>query len=77
MNCICGDRLNEAVVKIDDAELRYKSCPNCSVQAGRHAYHAEQDFGLRHMGDGRHIAQSWCPECRSLLPPQAVAAHCS
>ncbi|XMD75968.1 hypothetical protein UPTC15622_00852 [Campylobacter lari] len=45
----------------------YAKCPCC----GKITYDKDeikQEFGYRNMGDGRHIPQSYCRECRS--------AHC-
>ncbi|WP_411833744.1 hypothetical protein [Pseudoxanthomonas mexicana] len=54
---------------------RLKSCPECSGQAGRHVFYPESHFGMREMGDGRRIVQSWCPDCRSRHPSTAQPAY--
>lgn len=59
----CAGSLIESV----DVENEYgvfKSCPECSRRAGYHIFYRFEDFGMRNMGDGRYIVQSWCPGCR-------------
>ena len=75
MTCTCGEALEDSIAMVRDGE-RFKSCPNCSKQAGPHQFHPEGHFGIRNMGDGRHIIQSWCPECRGGQPPQPAVATC-
>ncbi len=57
--CVCGEELNQSIVFKDDD---VKSCPNCSVEAGRHVFYTYEDFGYRL--DGKYV-QSWCTACRS------------
>lgn len=75
MACSCGLPLEESVIMVTGAE-RLKSCPHCSQLAGQHQFHREVDFGTRNMGDGRHIVQSWCPECRGKQSPRTPIASC-
>jgi hypothetical protein len=77
MNCGCGVALNESVTAIAASGQRFKSCPSCSSRAGRHQFLPEADFGMRNMGDGRHIVQSWCPECRGNLPARTASLACT
>lgn len=60
----CGSSLIDSQ-EIELDGVTYKSCPNCSNNAGKHIFYRYEDFGMRNMGDGRHIVQSWCPSCRS------------
>ena len=55
---ICGRSLARSVYQGE-----FKSCPQCSRAAGRHAYYPLAEFGERYV-DGKDIPQSWCPECR-------------
>jgi hypothetical protein len=56
----CGEDIGESI-STDDG---FKSCPQCSRQIGRHAFHkAPEAFGLRNNG-GRLMIQSWCSHCR-------------
>lgn len=69
----CQDSLRESVVAEVDGE-HYKSCPSCSCKSGYHVFYRYGDFGMRNMGDGRYIVQSWCPGCRleqGAYPPVA------
>ena len=76
MRCgTCGKRLERSMKMVQNGQ-RLKSCPNCSTLAGRHQFYREDDFGIRDMGDGRHILQSWCPECRVKQPPRRAIANC-
>ena len=47
-------------------EGRLKSCPECSRQHGRHAYHRLDAFGERRPAGGAPIMQSWCTGCRQM-----------
>ncbi len=58
----CDGSLNDSIF-IESRDL--KSCPHCSALAGHHIFYRCEDFGMRDMGDGRYILQSWCPGCRS------------
>lgn len=60
----CKYLLSESQEIEIDGEL-LKSCPKCSSNKGVHIFYRYEDFGMRDMGDGRHIVQSWCPSCRS------------
>ena len=46
----------------NDGKLQ-KSCPNCSVEAGKLVFKNIEDFGFRQQNGTYHI-QSWCEECR-------------
>lgn len=59
----CQNSLHESVIAEVGNEY-YKSCPSCSCKNGSHVFYRYQDFGMRNMGDGRYIVQSWCPGCR-------------
>lgn len=75
MNCpVCGVPLNESVHTQDG---HHKSCPSCSLAAGRHQFLPVGHFGLRTVG-GRQYIQSHCPECRASpkLAPQTPAFTC-
>jgi hypothetical protein len=41
----------------------YKSCPKCSVRAGRLIFHKLEAFGER-VSNGETYHQSWCYDCR-------------
>lgn len=60
---ICQQLLHDSVIIEKDGEV-FKSCPSCSGNAGTHVFYKYYDFGMRNMGDGRLIVQSWCPGCR-------------
>lgn len=65
----CGSSLHDSV----SAELKgevFKSCPSCSVEKGYHVFYRWDDFGMRNMGDGRHLVQPWCPDCRFRRPKE-------
>jgi len=59
----CQQPLHDSVIIEKDGEV-FKSCPSCSSQAGTHVFYINDDFGMRNMGDGRYIVQSWCLGCR-------------
>lgn len=59
----CQQSLNDSVIIEKDGEV-FKSCPSCSSKAGTHFFYKHDDFGMRNMGDGRFIVQSWCQGCR-------------
>lgn len=59
----CQNLLHDSVVIEKNGEV-FKSCPSCSSKAGSHVFYKYNDFGMRNMGDGRFIVQSWCPGCR-------------
>ena len=61
--CSCGAPIRESLTIITRT-ARLKSCPQCSGRAGHHVFYREGTFGMRNMGGGREIIQSWCPECR-------------
>lgn len=61
----CNTSLRDSMLALDAAGNQFKSCPRCSVNAGHHVFYRYDDFGIRDMGNGRHIVQSWCPGCRS------------
>ncbi|PWK09424.1 hypothetical protein C7421_104370 [Pantoea ananatis] len=66
----CQQPLHDSVIIEKDGEV-FKSCPSCSSNAGTHVFYKYDDFGMRNMGDGRFIVQSWCQRCRlkdSLAP---------
>lgn len=42
----------------------FKTCPECSRQAGKLTWHRLEEFSHRIMADGRAIPQSWCGPCR-------------
>ncbi|KAA1187299.1 hypothetical protein F0L16_12825 [Photorhabdus heterorhabditis] len=60
----CNCSFHDSIVAELEGKL-YKSCPSCSVSIGQHIFYRYEDFGMRDMGDGLHIVQSWCPGCRS------------
>jgi len=64
----CGEPLG---VSVDRGTL--KSCPSCSVEAGKHVFYERGDFGLR-VGD--KYSQSWCPACRERGEPLAPRETC-
>ncbi len=72
-DCSCGEPLRESVVMTVGSK-RLKSCPECSGRAGHHVFYDEASFGVRNMGGGRVIVQSWCPACRGGMPPDGPAA---
>ncbi|EQC00988.1 hypothetical protein B738_06794 [Photorhabdus temperata subsp. temperata M1021] len=55
----CGEPLGRA--KWRDGR---KSCPSCSLNRGYHVFYEDDAFGMRNMGDGRRILQSYCHYCR-------------
>lgn len=59
----CKESLKESLVAEDGGNI-YKSCPKCSADAGYHIFYKYEEFGMRNMGDGREIVQSYCPSCR-------------
>lgn len=59
----CQQPLHDSVVIEKNGEV-FKSCPSCSSKAGTHVFYRYDEFGMRNMGDGRLIVQSWCPGCR-------------
>lgn len=59
----CHESLVESI-EIKNNFGCFKSCPECSRRAGYHIFYVYEDFGMRNMGDGRCIVQSWCPGCR-------------
>ena len=59
----CQQSLHDSVVIERNGEV-FKSCPSCSSNAGIHVFYKYDDFGMRNMGDGRLIVQSWCQGCR-------------
>lgn len=59
----CGHSLHDSVIIEKDGEV-FKSCPSCSSKAGAHVFYKYDNFGMRNMGDGRFIVQSWCLGCR-------------
>ena len=59
----CQQPLHDSVVIERNGEV-FKSCPSCSNKAGTHIFYKYNDFGMRNMGDGRFIVQSWCQGCR-------------
>lgn len=72
----CQRPLRESI-KFEQNGQIYKSCPECSGNAGHHVFYRLDDFGDRDMGNGRIIPQSWCPACRSdLLPLVSPALTC-
>lgn len=73
-SCSCGEPIREAIV-MKTANERLKSCPECSGRAGHHVFYREDIFGMRNMGDGREIIQSWCPECRGGTRPTRAADY--
>lgn len=60
----CKAPLNESLYALDNG-VEYKSCPRCSENAGHHIFYKSSYFGIRDMGDGRSIIQSYCPSCRA------------
>lgn len=58
----CGQALHRSRYEQNQA---YKSCPRCSVIAGVHVYYRYEHFGMRDMGGGHVIIQSYCPDCRA------------
>ena len=51
-----------------------KSCPRCSVRAGRRVYKKCPDnYSERTMPNGDVIPQSWCNECRSTTQERNAA----
>ncbi len=59
----CQQSLHDSVINEKDGGV-FKSCPSCSSKAGTHVFYKHDAFGMRNMGDGRLIVQSWCPGCR-------------
>ncbi|PQQ30391.1 hypothetical protein C6H64_10080 [Photorhabdus luminescens] len=59
----CHEPLHDSVVAEVEGKI-YKSCPSCSTAMGQHVFYRYEDFGMRNMGDGHYIVQSWCPGCR-------------
>lgn len=55
--------LHDSVIVEKDGEV-FKSCFSCPCKAGTHVFYEHDDFGMRNMGDGRFIVQSWCQGCR-------------
>lgn len=45
-------------------EIKAK-CPFCGVLVTGNINKVEEIFGLRNMGDGRKIPQSYCRKCRN------------
>ena len=43
----------------------YKSCPRCSVQAGKLVFYPLDEYGVRTMEGGDVLPQSWCRGCRN------------
>lgn len=43
--------------------VEYKSCPRCSVRAGRLVFHKLEAYGER-VVNGETYYQSWCYDCR-------------
>lgn len=60
----CNQSLSDSQIIEKGGEV-YKSGPNCSAKSGVHIFYRYEDFGMRDIGDGRNIVQSWCPSCRS------------
>ncbi len=70
---VCGELLAESMTTDDSA---FKSCPECSREAGRHVYRpSPAEFGMRNNG-GRIMIQSWCQHCRAKTPPPPPAFLC-
>jgi hypothetical protein len=42
----------------------WKSCPGCSLIAGRHVWHPVMEFGTRNDG-GVYRVQAYCGKCRT------------
>ncbi|MHC2596515.1 DNA-directed RNA polymerase subunit RPC12/RpoP [Kluyvera sp. 1366] len=59
----CQNSLHDSMVIEKNGEM-FKSCPSCSSKARLHIFYKYNDFGMRNMGDGRFIVQSWCRGCR-------------
>jgi len=59
-------RLNQSVYKVlQDTGRRVKSCPKCSVNAGRRVFWAcPGAFGSSGARAGNQV-QSWCTKCRN------------
>ncbi|HHW4627650.1 TPA: hypothetical protein ACUW8I_001265 [Yersinia enterocolitica] len=64
----CDASLSDSLIAEEEGKV-YKSCPSCSEKVGHHVFYRYDDFGMRDMGDGRYIVQSWCPDCRFKEPP--------
>jgi hypothetical protein len=60
---------NQAAARLDRSHHKtirgreYKSCPKCSVRAGRLVYHPIGAYGER-VVNGETYHQSWCYDCR-------------
>lgn len=56
--------LNRSVYR-KRGKTMFKSCPRCSVQAGKLVFHKLEEYGERTMEDGKVVPQSWCRGCRN------------
>src|SRR5437764_463542 len=70
----CTESLRRSLYRDDGL----KSCPACSVRAGRHAFHRLGYFGMRHLAAAvEPIMQSWCRDCRADRIGQMPEAYCA
>ena len=67
----CGELLGHSEWRDD-----LKSCPKCSLRAGRHVFHPLSSFGERTPHGGAPIIQSWCRGCRAGRPSEMPSLSC-